>query len=115
MAGKVFFSVSMSLDGYIAPPPAIRLRNPPVRGRGRGPRGPGAGPRGADAAGDPPDLRRAPTVAAPPLHPATRAPRVATGLLKARPPLLTRHPTTGSGQAAGLSLSGSLCQAGCSS
>ena len=24
---------------------------------------------------------------------------------------LTRHPTTGSGQAAGLSLSGSLCQA----
>jgi len=37
---------------------AVRLRNPPVRGRGRGPRGPGAGPRGADAAGDPPDLRR---------------------------------------------------------
>jgi IS30 family transposase len=28
---------------------------------------------------------------------------------------LTRHPTTGSGQAAGLSLSGSLCQARCSS
>jgi hypothetical protein len=27
---------------------------------------------------------------------------------------LTRHPTTGSGQAAGLSLSGSLCQASCS-
>jgi hypothetical protein len=28
---------------------------------------------------------------------------------------VTRHPTTGSGQAAGLSLSGSLCQARCSS
>ena len=36
-------------------------------------------------------------------------------VVELRPGPLTRHPTTGSGQAAGLSLSGSLCQARCSS
>ena len=45
------FSIALS-------PGAVRLRNPPLRGRGRGARGVGAGSRGADAAGDPPDLRR---------------------------------------------------------
>ena len=80
MAGKVFFSVTRKdptttsrgrrtsapaqaswasarvLDRALTR--AVRLRNPPVRGRGRGPRRPGAGPRAADAACDPPDLRR---------------------------------------------------------
>jgi hypothetical protein len=117
MAGKVFFSVSMSLDGFSAPEsmqgilatpeqreqdPRLERwiaqwmelqawifpqrffrenlnlgaggeegRHPPVRRRGRGQGRAGAGPFGAVAAGDAPDLRGAPTVAAPPLHPST--------------------------------------------
>ena len=48
---------------------AVRRRHPPVRRRGRVQGRAGAGPFGAVVAGDAPDLRRAPTVAAPPLHP----------------------------------------------
>ena len=63
MAGHVFCSVSMSLDGFIAPEsvPAedffapAKQDDPQVQRWMAG--GPGAGPRGADAAGDPPDLR----------------------------------------------------------
>ena len=45
---------------------AVRRRHPPVRRRGRVQGRAGAGPFGAVVAGDAPDLRRAPTVAAPP-------------------------------------------------
>ena len=36
MAGKVFFSVSMSLDGYIAPPSLDQLMGPPLMELQRG-------------------------------------------------------------------------------